>query len=84
MSREDENKQAYIWDRPEDEIYGVQAYREGKWIFLWEGIASTVLSYKEGLYELSNVGTPARLVKLSRYLADGNVVATTVVKVKLQ
>jgi hypothetical protein len=84
-SKDQAELQAYLWNRPEDALYSVQKYYEHKWEYYYSySRDEKILGYQKALDQFNGTEPPVRIVKLSRYLVEGELVFTEIVKIRVQ
>lgn len=77
-----DDAQNIVWSHPADKIYSIQVFYEGKWSYYYMGMHARLMTYDEALVSYNSAAGSARLVEVSRYLVDGELIVTKVMKMK--
>jgi hypothetical protein len=79
-----EELQSWLFNLCYDELFIIQHYNpdNGKWVDAFGSIRDSVCDYKTCVTRLEDSQSDARMCKVSRYLTDGELVITSVVRIK--
>lgn len=77
-----DDAQNIVWSHPADKIYSIQVFYEGKWSYYYMGMHARLMTYDEAFQSYNSATSSVRLVEVSRYLVDGELIPTKVLKMK--